>query len=293
MSHKRSLNRCKSICVFVSGYWKHALAVTEYSVMSLLIWTWVNKTWTRTLIDMSVMANFLSPEFARKMKILLQKKSDVYAVTDIDEKLLRYNEEEIDQKTEEIRLCIRSHMNDMQFDITLTGWHDVVLELLWLKDIDSKISFWCRMIDFSMRKLVHMSKEMSGSGLEICTISADNLKKKIWENSEQVKILWTRQTNLINTTFMNSISDEYWDFAELFAEEASEKTFSAHQSWDHEILIVEDKTLEKIVIYLLSSEKLEALWMYLDENLKKGFIRKSQSPAGYSILFVSKKDRKL
>ena len=69
---------------------------------------------------------------------------------------------------------------------------------------------------------------MPGSGLEICIILTDNLKKKIWENSEQVKILWTRQTNLISITSMNSISDEYWDFAKLFAKEALEETLSTH-----------------------------------------------------------------
>ena len=92
---------------------------------------------------------------------------------------------------------------------------------------------------------------------------------------------------------MNSILNEYWDFVKLFAKEALEEAFSAHQSWDYEILIVEDKTLEKTVIYLLSSEKLEVLWMYLNKNLKKEFIRKSQSSAEYLILFVLKKDRKL
>ena len=35
------------------------------------------------------------------------------------------------------------------------------------------------------------------------------------------------------------------------------------------------------------------LQTYLDENLKKEFIRESQSFIEYSILFVSKKDRKL
>ena len=35
-----------------------------------------------------------------------------------------------------------------------------------------------------MRKLVHMSKEMLESELEICTILANNLKKKIQENLE-------------------------------------------------------------------------------------------------------------
>ena len=46
----------------------------------------------------------MSSSFAKKANILLQKKSNVYAVTDIDKKLLRYNEEKIDHKTEETRL---------------------------------------------------------------------------------------------------------------------------------------------------------------------------------------------
>ena len=37
ISHKRSLNRYKSICIFVNRYQKHVLAVTEYLAMSLLI----------------------------------------------------------------------------------------------------------------------------------------------------------------------------------------------------------------------------------------------------------------
>ena len=174
-SHKRSLNRCKSTCIFASRYWKHTLAATEYSATSLLIWTQVNRTWTRTLIDTDVMTNFLSPEFMKKAKISLQKKSNAYAVTDIDEKPLEYNKETVDQETEETQLQIEPHINDMQFNITLTEWHDVILELSWLKDINSKISFWCRTIDFSTGKLVHMSKEMSESGLEICAILTDNL----------------------------------------------------------------------------------------------------------------------
>ena len=138
---------------------------------------------------MDVTANFLSSEFTKKAKISLQKKSNAYAVTDIDEKFLEYNGEKVDHETEETRLHIRPHMNDMQFNITLTGQHNVILELLWLEDINLKISFQCRMIDFSTGKLVHMSKEMSESRLKICAISADDLKKKIQENPEQVKIL--------------------------------------------------------------------------------------------------------
>ena len=73
-----------------------------------------------------------------------------------------------------------------------------------------------------------MSKEILELELKICIISANNLKKKIQENSEQVKILWTRQTSLISITLMNSILEEYQDFIKLFTKEASEETLSAH-----------------------------------------------------------------
>ena len=44
------------------------------------------------------------------------------------------------------------------------------------------------------------------------------------------------------------------------------------------------------LIYALFEKKLKILRKYLNENLKKKFIRKSQSSTKYSILFVSKKD---
>ncbi len=43
-------------------------------------------------------------------------------------------------------------------------------------------------------------------------------------------------------------------------------------------------------LYPLSLAELEVLWEYLQENLKKGFIRLSKSPARAPILFVPKKD---
>jgi hypothetical protein len=38
----------------------------------------------------------------------------------------------------------------------------------------------------------------------------------------------------------------------------------------------------------MSAEKAEILRKYIDDNLRKGLIRQSESPAGYPILFVLK-----
>ena len=242
------------------------------------------------------MRDFVSLMFAKKVKISLQQKKgrDTYKVTSIDNKALNYNKGVVDHKTEDTQLQIGPHVQDMQFNITLISKHNVVLELSWLQNINLKISFWHQMINFSMRKLVHMSKRMLGSDLQICAISADKLKQELWKNPEQVKVLWSKQINLATIKLTNStLSEEYRDFMKLFADETSEEALSAHQSWDHRILIVEDKTSEKTLNYSLSSEKLKVLCTYLNENLKKGFIRKSQSSAEYSILFILKKNETL
>ncbi len=43
-------------------------------------------------------------------------------------------------------------------------------------------------------------------------------------------------------------------------------------------------------LYSMSEDQLKKVRTYLDENLKRGFIRSSKSSTEYSILFVSKKN---
>ena len=88
------------------------------------------------------------------------------------------------------------------------------------------------------------------------------------------------------------LPSEYKDYQEMFGEEVV-ATLPEHQEWDHKILLEDRKKPTYSPIYALSAKELEALRDYLDENLAKGFIRPSTSPAGYPILFVPKKDGKL
>ena len=69
-------------------------------------------------------------EFIKKANILLRKKNKIYTVTVIDKKSFKYNKEKVDQQIKEIRLQIRSYINNIQFNIIIIKQHDVVLELL-------------------------------------------------------------------------------------------------------------------------------------------------------------------
>jgi hypothetical protein len=80
---------------------------------------------------------------------------------------------------------------------------------------------------------------------------------------------------------------EYHKFLPLFSEVEDNKR-PLHRPYNHCIPIKEDFISPFGPIYPLSGTELEALWKWLDENLSKGFIHTSSSPASMPILFVKK-----
>ena len=62
-----------------------------------------------------------------------------------------------------------------------------------------------------------------------------------------------------------------------------------HGPYDHEIKLKEGAQLRFFKSYHLNLAQAEALRGYIEENLKNGLIRESQSPVGYPVLFVPRK----
>jgi hypothetical protein len=71
---------------------------------------------------------------------------------------------------------------------------------------------------------------------------------------------------------------------------ANANALPEHKPWDHEIILQEGKQPTFGLIYGLSEKELSTLRDYIKDNLEKGYIRASQSPAGYPIIFVPKKN---
>ena len=78
-------------------------------------------------------------------------------------------------------------------------------------------------------------------------------------------------------------------FKEVFNENNC-NVLPPHRNYDCEIKLKDNCSLFYGPLYPLTETEREELKKYLEENLKKGFIRKSSSPAGAPILFVRKKD---
>ena len=89
---------------------------------------------------------------------------------------------------------------------------------------------------------------------------------------------------------LGRIPGVYRKWIKLFREEVTIEALPKHQPWDYKIKLKPGKQPTFGPIYALSEKELGTLRQYLEENIKKGFIKKSQSPAGYPILFIPKKD---
>jgi len=110
--------------------------------------------------------------------------------------------------------------------------------------------------------------------------------------STSTGIIFIRSTMETSDKVPVSIPPEYSEFADLFDKESAEQ-LPEHQPWDHTMPLVEGKQPPFGPIYPLSEFELRSLREYLDENLRKGFIRPSSSPAGAPILFAKNKNGSL
>lgn len=88
------------------------------------------------------------------------------------------------------------------------------------------------------------------------------------------------------------VPEAYRDFADVFSDVEAD-ALPPHREHDHSIDIEPGKTPPCEPIYSLSLTELAEAKRYIDENLRKGFIRPSTSSAGAPILFAKKKDGSL
>jgi hypothetical protein len=128
---------------------------------------------------------------------------------------------------------------------------------------------------------------------EICRY--ENVQACIFEYEEIVQMLNRKRfvtRAIIKIENEHKLSEKYQDFADVFDKTNVDK-LSEHDSQNHAIETIENKSFSFESIYNLSIIELKTLREYLDEHLKKRFITSSHSSTRVSILFVKKSSESL
>ena len=212
---------------------------------------------------------------------------------------------------------INGHKEELPMFITKLGHYPIVLGLPWMRRHDISISFSKNTITFdsnfclthccpknavSIQGIsIHPPEKLSIALIAGSTFTRTLRRKKgiiaafkmtLYEIDRALKQYEKAEPLTEDDKIKELVPEDYHEFLPLFKKAVAE-VLPPHRSYDHKIPLKEGFTPPFGPLYSLSKPELQALRQWIDENLSKGFIRASSSPAGAPILFVKKKDGSL
>jgi transposase InsO family protein len=249
----------------------------------------------KALLDSGSSANFISGDATLRAGLKPSLKKDPYPLHVANGE--RMPHESLIKHEVVTKLDIQGHHEKICLDVFGLAAHDIILGLPWLREHNPQIDWINRTLSLKNCLSTHSSKPAQrqcslADEKTINNIASKPTRKEYAVTSTNgkksvpdVRVLEKRATPVIPR--------EYEEFRKLFEEELGPEALPKHQKWDHEIKLEPGKEPGFQPIYKLSEKELEALREYIDKMLQKGFIRRSESPAGYPVLFVPKKNGKL
>jgi predicted aspartyl protease len=164
-----------------------------------------------------------------------------------------------------LKTQISKERKNLIFLVVDIGQEDVILGIDWLR-LENPIINW---------------KE---GRVEIGDLEEEDEEERLWHFLKEEKAPWL--------SAMVELPLEYQQYSKVFSEKESQH-FPLSKPYNHKIDLVENAKMKRSKVYPLSIPELKELDNYLEENLKKGYIRKSQSPFASPFFFIPKKNGKL
>ena len=216
-----------------------------------------NTVQTNAMIDSGATSCFIDNAFCENMGFNLVQKRKPITVEVIDGREISSG-----AITHEARLRLKyaDQTEEAVFDVTKLGHNNLVLGLPWLERTNP-------LIDWST-KSVHRT--------EGTTTTSDNIDES------------SRPADSKKNTALG-VPDYCRKFVHLFEKGAAE-SLPPHRPYDCKIDLKPGAELKHKPVYPMSERESEVLLAYIQEELRKGFIRPSKSPISSSMFFVKKKD---
>jgi hypothetical protein len=123
----------------------------------------------------------------------------------------------------------------------------------------------------------------------------EEAKLKVWINAKTgiaMELVIKENKKKADLPVERLIQEDLHDFLDGFHDNKANQ-FPECNVWDHKIDMKEGFEPKSFKNYNLTPEEQKELDKFLDENLKKGYIRPSQLPQASPFFFVKKKDGRL
>ena len=234
----------------------------------------------QALIDTGAQMNTISKDAVRKLKIPIYRKCVPYNLVMAD--LRTPADGTITHETRPTKVECEKQRQTLEFDVSHYASPDIILGLPWCRDHPDLL---LKAVNKIRNSYVKRHKQRNKEYRKIRYKELKRLQKE-----ETTYRVWVTPDKEGDKQDKNTIPQAYKAYEHLFKKPTNDQALPKHQPWDHEIPLKDGEQPKFMPIYTLKETELQAVKAFVDEELAKGTIRKSTSPAGYPILFVPKKD---
>jgi len=194
----------------------------------------------------------------------------------------------------EMNKYYKSHVERIRMDIYDLEKTDVILGMLWLQVYNPEINWEMeevkiiRCLLLCGRNTKLKEEKRIKKRKRVATLEEKKIMRWAVDNKED----WKREKEVAadHRKIKEIVPQKFLKWKKIFGKVESERMLT-RKVWDHTIDLKEIFKPKKGRIYLLFKNKKEEVQNFIEDQLRKGYIRLSKSPQILLVFFVSKKDR--
>jgi len=244
----------------------------------------------KVLLDSSATGMFMDKKMAAKHGFRLQKLERPVAVRNVNG---TNNSGEAIIHQVEVNMYYKSHIERMKMDVCDLGKTDVILGMPWLQAHNLEINWEIGEVKITRcsplcgrNTKLEKGQEVK-KGKRVVILEEEKMvrwaieDKENWGRNEEVEADHKKIEEMVPKRFLK--------WRKVFGKMESEG-MPTRKIWDHAIDLKETFKPQKGRIYSLSKNKREEVQNFVNDQLRKGYIRPSKSPQTSPVFFVGKKD---
>jgi len=242
----------------------------------------------KALLDSGATGMFMDRQTAARHEFKLQKLERPIAVRNIDG---TNNSRGAIMHQVECNVFYKGHIERMRMDVCDLGKTEVILGMPWLAVHNPEINWEIGEVKMTRCPPLCGGKSQKSKKKEKVKMVATEEEEKIVHWAIDNKEDWGREEEIEedHRKIEEMVSRKFLKWKKVFGKVESER-MPIRKMWDHAIDLKETFKLQKGKIYPLFKKEREEVQNFVEDQLRKGYIRPSKSPQTSPVFFVSKKN---
>jgi len=218
----------------------------------------------KTLLDSSATGLFMDTTFAKEKGFKIEKLKKPLLVRNVDRTM---NVGGAITHQVKCNIFFKGHVERARMDVCNLGKTELILGMLWLAAHNPEIDWEKREVKMTHCPPICGKRKQEGKEKKVKKIGKE-------EDEEVLRKLVPRR---------------FWKWRKVFGKREL-KRMPVRKTWNHAIELKEGFMPKKGKVYSLLREEREEVQIFVEDQLRKGYIQPSKSPQTSPAHFVAKKD---